>query len=44
MDGSIRTLLGLLHIIGLEINFISVRKMDGVEVKIVFEKETCKMV
>jgi hypothetical protein len=40
----IRTLLGVLHILGLAINLISVRKMDDARVKAIFEKETCKMV
>jgi hypothetical protein len=44
MDGRIRTLLGVLHILGLAINLICVSKMDDAGVKIVFEKETCRMV
>jgi hypothetical protein len=44
MDGRIRTLLGVIHILGLAINFIYVRKMDDVGVKTMFEKETCRMV
>jgi hypothetical protein len=43
MDGKIRTLLGVPHILGLGINFIYIRKMDDVGVKTVFEKETCRM-
>ena len=42
--GRIRTLHGVLHILGLAINLIFVRKMDDAWVKIVFEKETCRMV
>jgi hypothetical protein len=42
--GRIRILLGVLHIPGLAINFISVRKIDDVWVKTIFEKETCRMV
>jgi hypothetical protein len=44
IDGRIRTLLGVLHILGLARNFIYVRKMDHAWVKIIFEKETCRMV
>jgi hypothetical protein len=43
MDGKIRTLLGVPHILVLAINFISIRKMDDAGAKIVFEKETCRM-
>jgi len=42
--GRIRTLLGVLHIPGLAINLIFVRKMDDAGVKTIFEKETCRMV
>jgi hypothetical protein len=42
--GRIRTLPGVFHILGLAKNLIYVSKMDDVEVKIVFEKETCRMV
>jgi hypothetical protein len=44
IDGRIRTLLGVFHILGLGRNFIYVIKMDDAGVKIVFEKETCRMV
>jgi hypothetical protein len=44
IDGRIITLLSVLHIPGLAINLISVRKMNDVGVKTIFEKETCKMV
>jgi hypothetical protein len=44
IDGRIRTLPGVLHIQGLERNFIYVRKMDNAGVKTIFEKETCRMV
>jgi hypothetical protein len=44
IDGRIRTLPGVLHIPGLAINLISVRKMDDAGVKTIFEKETCRMV
>ena len=42
--GRIRTLPGVLHIPTLAKNLISVSKMDDAGVKIVFEKDTCKMV
>jgi hypothetical protein len=44
IDGRIRTLLGVLHILGLARNLIFVSKMDDVGVKTIFEKETCRMV
>jgi hypothetical protein len=44
IDGRIRTLPGVLHIPGLDKNLISVRKMEDVVVKVIFEKETCRMV
>jgi hypothetical protein len=44
IDGRIRKILGVLHILGLAINLISIRKMDDVGVKTMFEKETCRMV
>jgi hypothetical protein len=44
MDGRIRTLPGVLHIPGLAINLICVRKMENERIQIVFEKETCRMV
>ena len=43
-DGRIRTLLGVLHIPTLARNMIYVSKMDDAGVKIVFEKDACKMV
>eukprot|EP00253_Pinus_taeda_P014358 PITA_14358 len=42
--GRVRTLLGVLHIPALARNLISVSKLDDAGVKIVFEKDTCKMV
>eukprot|EP00253_Pinus_taeda_P011455 PITA_11455 len=42
--GRVRTLPGVLHIPALARNMISVSKLDDVGVKIVFEKDTCKMV
>lgn len=42
--GRIRTLLGVLHILALARNLISVIKMDDAGVKTVFKKNTCKMV
>jgi hypothetical protein len=44
MDGRIRTLCIVLHILGLNKKNIYVRKMDDAGVKTVFEKETCRMV
>jgi hypothetical protein len=44
IDRRIRTLLGVLHISSLDRNLIYVRKMDNAGVKIIFEKETCRMV
>jgi hypothetical protein len=44
IDGRIRTLPGVRHILGLARNLISINKMDDAGVKIVFEKETCRMV
>jgi hypothetical protein len=44
MDGRIRTLHGVFHIPILARNLISVIKMDDVGLKIVFEKETYRMV
>jgi hypothetical protein len=43
MDGRIRKLPSVLHIPRLAINLIYVRKMDDVRVKIMFEKETYRM-
>ena len=42
--GRIRTLPGVLHIPALAKNLIFVRNMDDAGVKIVFDKDTCKMV
>eukprot|EP00253_Pinus_taeda_P022768 PITA_22768 len=42
--GRVRTLLGVLNIPALAINLISVSKLDDAGVKIVFKKDTCKMV
>eukprot|EP00253_Pinus_taeda_P014620 PITA_14620 len=42
--GRVRTLLGVLHILALARNLISVSKLDDTGVKKVFEKDTCKMV
>ena len=44
IDGRMRTQPSVLHIPGLARNLIFVRKMDDARVKIVFEKETCRMV
>jgi hypothetical protein len=44
IDARIRTLSGVIHILGLTRNLISVRKMDDAGVKTIFEKETCRMV
>jgi hypothetical protein len=44
IDGRIRTIPGVLHIQGLDINLISVSKMDNAGVKKIFEKETCRVV
>jgi hypothetical protein len=44
IDGRIRTLPGVLHILGLAINLIYLRKMDDARVKTIFEKETYRMV
>eukprot|EP00253_Pinus_taeda_P003019 PITA_03019 len=43
-DGRVRTLLDVLHIPALARNLISVNKLDDAGVKIVFKKDTCKMV
>ena len=42
--GRIRTLPGVLHILALAWNPISISKMDDVGVKTVFKKDTCNMV
>eukprot|EP00253_Pinus_taeda_P008472 PITA_08472 len=42
--GRVRTLPSVLHIPALARNLISASKLDDVGVKIVFEKDTCKMV
>jgi hypothetical protein len=44
IDGRIKKLLGVLHILGMARNLISVRKMEDAGVKIIFEKGTCRMV
>jgi len=44
MDGRIRTLIGVQHIRRLAINLFYVRKMDDAGLKILFEKETSRMV
>jgi hypothetical protein len=44
IDGSIRTLPGVFHIPSLSTKIIFVSKMEDAGVKIIFEKETCKMV
>jgi hypothetical protein len=44
IDGRIRTLLSVFHILGLAKNLIFVRKMDDPVVKTIFEKETRRMV
>jgi hypothetical protein len=43
-DGRSRTLLGVLHIQGLERNLIYVSKMSDVGVHTLFQKDLCKMV
>lgn len=43
-DGRIKTLSGVLHILGLSRNLISVSKMVDAGVKTVFEKDRCKMI
>eukprot|EP00253_Pinus_taeda_P006801 PITA_06801 len=42
--GRVRTLSGVLHIPALARNLISISKLDDAGVKIVFKKDTCKMV
>ena len=42
--GRVRTLPGVLHILALARNLISVSKLDYAGVKAAFEKDTCKMV
>eukprot|EP00253_Pinus_taeda_P035574 PITA_35574 len=42
--GRVRTLPGVLHILALARNLISVSNLDDAGVKTVFEKDTCKMV
>jgi hypothetical protein len=44
MDGRIRTLPSVLHILGLDRNLISITKMSDASVKIMFENKTCRMV
>ena len=43
-DGRIRTLPGVLHILGLARNLIYVSKMVDAGVKTIFEKDRCKMI
>ena len=43
-SGKVRTLPSVLHISALAINLISISKLDDASVKIVFEKDTYKMV
>ena len=43
-DGRIKAILGVLHIPCLARNHISINKMADAGVKIVFEKDKCKMV
>ena len=43
-DGRIKTLPGVLHILGLARNLISLRKMADAGVKTIFEKDRCKMI
>jgi len=42
--GRFRTLLGVFHILALVRNLISVSQLDDAGVKIVFKKNTCKIV
>jgi hypothetical protein len=44
MHGSIRELPHVLHILGLDINFIFLSEMDDAKVKKMFEKEMYMMV
>lgn len=44
MDGRIKTILGVLHILGLTRNLIFVSMMSHACLKTVFVKETCRMV
>ena len=43
-NGRIGTLLGVLHILRLSLNLISVSKMENAGVQSVFEKYACNMV
>jgi hypothetical protein len=43
-DGRSRTLLGVIHIPGLERNMISVSKMSDAGMHALFQKDLCKMV
>jgi hypothetical protein len=43
MDGRIRKLPSVLHILGFSRNLIFVSKMDDARVKTMFEKETCRI-
>ena len=42
--GRVKTLLGVLHILALARNLISVSKLEDVGVKTMFKKDTYKMV
>jgi hypothetical protein len=44
IDGRIKTLYSVLHIPGLAINLISVRKTNHAGVETIFEKETYKII
>jgi hypothetical protein len=44
IHGRIRTISGVLHILGSAKNLIYVIKMDNAGVKVIFEKEICRMV
>ena len=43
-DGRVKTLHGVLHILGLARNLISISKMVDARVKTMFEKDRCKMI
>jgi hypothetical protein len=43
-DGRSRSLLGVIHILGLERNLISIIKMSDVGMHTIFPKDSCKMV
>jgi hypothetical protein len=44
MDRRFTTLSSVMHILGLVINFMSIRKMDYARVKTMYEKEIYNMV